>query len=250
MEYEEIIKKLESLKNPKNVDGMARFGIRPKVKVFGVPVPEIRKIAKEIKKSMGSRASHRLAKEIKKDHQLALKLFDSGIHEARLLATMIADVEKLTGGQIEKWIKTFDSWDIVDQACMNLLCKSDIAKKKILDFSKRKKEFEKRTAFALMASLAVHDKKMMDKDFIKFFSLIKKASVDERNFVKKAVNWALRQIGKRNKKLNIEATKLALQLRLKQAKSEKWIGNDAYRELTSKSVQDKIKNKKINDKDF
>jgi 3-methyladenine DNA glycosylase AlkD len=248
MEYEKVIKKLESLKNPKNIDGMARFGIRPKAKVFGVPVPEIRKIAKEIKKSMGSRASHRLvvpnlrkfAKEIKKDHQLALKLFDSGIHEARLLATMIADAEKLTGVQIEKWVKSFDSWDIVDQACMNLLCKSNIAKKKISEFSKRKREFEKRTAFALMASLAVHDKKMMDKDFVKFFSLIKKASTDERNFVKKAVNWALRQIGKRNKKLNKEAIKLSIQLRSGKIKSEKWIGSDSYRELTSESVQKRL----------
>jgi len=133
-------------------------------------------------------------------HNLALKLWDSKIHEARILAGLIADPERLTESQIEKWVKDFDSWDVVDQVCMNLFDKSVLAKEKIFEFAKREKEFEKRTAFALMAALASHDKKMQDKDFIKFFPIIKKASTDERNFVRKAVNWALRQIGKRNSK--------------------------------------------------
>ncbi|MCX6721592.1 MAG: DNA alkylation repair protein, partial [Candidatus Staskawiczbacteria bacterium] len=135
MEYQEIIKKLEFLKNPKNVEGMARFGIRPKTKVFGVPIPELRK----------------MVKFIGKNHELAIKLFDSGIHEARILGSMVAEAEKLSENQIENIVKTFDSWDVVDQTCMNLFDKSVIAKKKILEFSKREAEFEKRTAFALMA---------------------------------------------------------------------------------------------------
>jgi 3-methyladenine DNA glycosylase AlkD len=231
MKYEEIIKNLKSLKNPKNVLGMARFGIRPKSEVLGVPVPEIRKIAKQIKKSMRSPASHKLA----------LKLFDSKIHEARLLASMIADPEILTEKETDKWVKTFDSWDIVDQFCMNLFSKSEIAKNKILEFSNRKKEFEKRTAFALIASLAVHDKKMSDKDFIKYFLIIKKQSNDERNFVKKSVNWALRQIGKRNKNLNKKAIQLAREIKNINNKASKWIANNAITELTSEPVQNRLK---------
>jgi len=220
-----ILTTLYSKSNPKNVEGMARFGIRPKTKVFGIPIPEIRKIAKTVGKN----------------HDLALKLFDSGIHEARILAGLVADSEKLTDQQIEKWIKTFDSWDVVDQTCMNLFDKSKIAVKKIPEFAKREAEFEKRVAFALMAALASHDKKMTDKDFIKFFPLIKKASTDERNFVIKAVNWALRGIGKRNKKLNKEAIKLAKEIKKINSKSAQWIAKDAIRELTNNKVKSRLK---------
>ena len=154
----------------------------------------------------------------------------------------------------EKWVKTFDSWDVVDQVCSALVktClpagRQNLLNKKIFEFSKRKEEFIKRTAFTLIACLSVHDKKMKDNEFLKFFLLIKKASADERNFVKKAVNWALRQIGKRNKKLNKEAIKLALQLRSGQTKSEKWIGSNALTELTSKAVQERLTNKVKNGK--
>jgi 3-methyladenine DNA glycosylase AlkD len=172
---------------------------------------------------------------------LALKLFNSKIHEARLLASMIADPEILSEKQIDKWVKTFDSWDIVDQSCMNLFSKSEIAKNKVLELSNKEKEFEKRTAFALMASLAVHDKKMLDKDFVKYFLIIKKQSIDERNFVKKAVNWALRQIGKRNKNLNKEAIKLAKEIRNINNKASKWNANNAITELTSEPVQNRLK---------
>lgn len=225
MEYEEIIKKLESLKNPKNVAGMERFGIRPKTRVFGIPIPELRKIAKQIGKN----------------HGLALKLWDFKIHEARILAGYIEEPEKITEEQFERWVKDFDSWDVVDQVCSAVLDKTKFAYKKIFQLSERKEEFVKRTAFTLICCLTVHDKQMEDKDFLKFFPLIKKASTDERNFVKKAVNWALRQIGKRNKKLNVQAIKLALRLRSGQAKSEKWIGGNALRELTSKKVLNRIK---------
>lgn len=229
MNCQEILKKFKSLGSQKNIDGMARFGIKPKAKVFGVPVPEARK----------------LAKQIKKNHKLALELFDSGFHEARLLATMIAIPEEITERQFEKWVKLFDSWDIVDQACMNLFCKSKIAVKKIPELAKADGEFERRTAFSLMAALAVHNKEMKDKDFIKFFQLIKIASNDERNFVRKAVNWALRQIGKRNKNLNRESVIQAKEI-LKIAektgsKSGKWIANNAIIELTGKIVRERLK---------
>lgn len=225
MEYTEIVKKLKSLGSKKNVEGMARFGIRPKTKVFGAPIPELRK----------------MAKVIKKNHALALKLWDSGIHEARILAGMIAVPEKLTVSQVKKWINGFDSWDVCDQVCMNLFDKSRVAKSQIFNFAKSNKEFVRRTSFALIAALAFHDKKIKDKDFIKFFTLIKKYSTDERNFVRKAVNWALRQIGKRNINLNAKALKLAQDIHKINSKAAKWIASDAIRELTGESVKKRLK---------
>src|SRR3989344_9210999 len=174
MQYKEIIEKLEALKNPKNVIGMARFGIKPKTKVYGISIPELRKIAKQIGKN----------------HELALKLWDSGIHEAQILAGYIEEADKITEKQFEKWVKDFDSWDVVDQVCSSVLDKTSFATKKIFELADRKEEFVKRTAFTLICCLAVHNKKMPDKDFLKFFPLVKKASTDERNFVKKAVNWS------------------------------------------------------------
>lgn len=225
MDHKEVIKKLGKLKNPKNVEGMARFGIRPESRVLGIPIPVTRK----------------LAKEIGKDHKLALKLFDSGIHEARILAGFIEDPEKVTERQFEKWVKSFDSWDVVDQVCSACLDKTKFAKKKIFELAKRKKEFEKRTAFTLICCLTVHDKELTDKEFIKFFPIIKKAATDERNFVKKAVNWALRQIGKRNKKLNREALKLAREIQKIDNKAARWIASNAIHELRSEQVQKRIK---------
>lgn len=228
MQYKEVIKKLESLKNPKNVEGMARFGIRPKTKIYGIAIPELRKIAKILGKN----------------HELALQLWDSKIHEARILAGYIEEPEKITKKQFEEWIKGFDSWDIVDQVCSSVLDKTKFAHKKIFELANRKEEFVKRTAFTLICCLAVHDKKMKDKEFIKFFPLIKKASIDERNFVKKAVNWALRQIGKRNESLNKQAIKIAKEIKKIDSKSAKWVANNAITELTSESMQNRLKNKK------
>jgi len=222
MTYQEVISSLELMNNPRNVEGMARFGIRPKTKVLGVPMPELRKLAKEIKKIVGSPTSH----------NLALELWDAGIHEARILACIVADPKQLTLAQIKRWVAVFDSWDVCDQCCMNLFDKSKIAIKEIGNFAKDSKEFVRRTAFALIAALAFHNKEMKDKDFEKFFSLIKKYSVDERNFVKKAVNWALRQIGKRSKALNKKAIKLAKEIHKIDTKSARWIANNAIIELT------------------
>ncbi len=222
--FNEALKKLKSLSCPKNVEGMARFGINPK-NTLGVPVPDLRK----------------MAKEIGKDHSLALQLWGSKIHEAKILASMIDDSKLVTEKQMEKWVKDFDSWDVCDQTCMNLFDKTVFAYKKAIEWTKSPKEFIKRAGFSLMACLSWHDKKTNNKEFLKFFPVIKKESVDERNFVKKAVNWALRQIGKRNSKLNKEAIKLAGEIQKINSKSAKWVAKDALRELQSPEVKKRLR---------
>jgi 3-methyladenine DNA glycosylase AlkD len=227
MKDKEIIKKLKSLSNPKNVKGMARFGINPK-NTLGVSIPAIRKIAKQIGK----------------DHQLAQKLWSSGIHEARILAGLIGEPEKLTEKQMEKWVKDFDSWDVCDQVCSNLFDKTQFAYQKAFEWTKRKEEFVKRAGFVMMACLSVHDKEANNKKFEQFFPVIKRETNDQRNFVKKAVNWALRQIGKRNLALNKKAIVVAKQIQKMESKSAKWIANNALCELTSEAVQKRLVEKK------
>jgi 3-methyladenine DNA glycosylase AlkD len=224
MQYKEVLERLKSLSNPKNVEGMARFGINPN-NTYGVSIPNLRK----------------MVKEIGKNHELAQHLWDSGIHEARILACMIDDPKIVTEGQMEKWVKDFDSWDVCDQCCSNLFDKTNFAYKKAFELSSKNEEFIKRTGFVLMAVLAVHDKKLKDEDIIKFLPIIKRESTDDRNFVRKAVNWALRQIGKRNLDLNKEAIKTAKEIQKINSKSAKWIANDAIRELTSENVQKRLK---------
>jgi len=221
----EIIKKLKSLANPKNVEGMARFGISSK-NTLGISVVEIRK----------------MGKEIGKNHKIAQELWKSGLHEARILAGIVGEPEKVTEKEMDKWVADFDSWDVCDLCCSNLFDKTGFVDKKIKSYANRKEEFVKRTAFALIACLSVHDKELKDKDFEKYFAIIKKASTDERNYVRKAVNWALRQIGKRNKKLNKEAIKVAKDIlnTYKGDKTARWIANDALRELGSKKVQERL----------
>jgi len=180
-----IIKKLKSLSNPKAVEGMARYGINPE-KNLGISIPQLRKTAKEIGRN----------------HKLALNLWETGIHDARIMAGMIDEPCKVSEKQMEEWAGDFDSWDVCEQVCMNLFKRSPIVYKKAIEWSGRSEEFVKRAGFALMAILAVSDKKAADEEFIKFFPYIKKESTDSRNYVKKAVNWALRQIGKRNLNLN------------------------------------------------
>ncbi|MEM2110004.1 MAG: DNA alkylation repair protein [Candidatus Odinarchaeota archaeon] len=179
MQYEEILRRLKLLSNPKAVEGMARFGINPE-NTYGVSIPNLRKIAKEIGKN----------------HSLAQQLWSSGIHEARILASMIDEPDQVTEKQMELWINDFNSWDVCDQCCMNLFSKTSIAWEKAVEWAKREKEFEKRAGFALMACLAWYDKKSPDTNFSAFLPVIKQESGDNRNYVKKAVNWALRNIGK------------------------------------------------------
>lgn len=223
--YEEIITELESKKNPKNVEGMARFGINPE-NTFGVPIPNLRKIARRIGR----------------DHELAKQLWASGIHEARILASFIDEPEKVTEKQMDCWVFDFDSWDICDQVCSNLFDKTFYVHKKILEWVGSEKEFVRRAGFVLIATSSVHNKEWSDSDFERYFPLIEKYATDERNFVKKAVNWALRQIGKRNLDLNKKAIKLAEKIKNEQSESKnaKWIANDALRELTSEKVQKRL----------
>lgn len=224
MMLKEIISQLKKNANPKNVEGMARFGINPK-NTFGVSMPFLR--------SMG--------KKIGKDHKLALELWDSGYHEAKILAGLIDDPKLVTEAQMEKWVKDFDSWDVCDQVCMNLFDRTPYTLEKISQWTKNEKEFIRRAGFVLMAVLAVHDKKMPDGEFIKFLSIIKKYSTDERNFVRKAVNWALRQIGKRNSALNKAAIKASEEILKIDSKTAKWIASDAIRELKSPAKQNRLK---------
>lgn len=221
--YDQVLKNLKSLSDPKAVKGMMRFGINPK-NAYGVSIPNLRK----------------MAKEIGKNHLLAQQLWSSGIHEARILAGMIDDSELVSEEQMENWVKDFDSWDVCDQCCSNLFDKTKFAHQKAVEWSKRHEEFVKRAGFVLMAALAVHDKKAGDQDFLKFLPIIVSESVDDRNFVRKAVNWALRQIGKRNLNLNKKAVETAREIQKLESRSPKWIASDAIRELTSKSVRAKL----------
>ncbi len=224
MRYENIIKELKSMKNPRNVQGMQRFGIQGK-EMLGISMPTIRK----------------MAKDIGKDHILAGKLWKSGIHEARLLACFIDDPEQVTEKQMEDWVKDFDSWDIVDQCCGQLFDRTLFVEKKIDEWTERKEEFTKRSGFVLMAARSVHDKKARDKDFDRYFPIMKKHATDERNFVRKAVNWALRQIGKRNLSLNKKAIRAGEDIQKIDSRAARWIANDALRELRSDAVQKRLK---------
>ncbi|MBF0466121.1 MAG: DNA alkylation repair protein [Nitrospirae bacterium] len=210
----EIILTLKSLSNPKNVEGMARYGINPE-NTLGITIPALKAIVREVGKS----------------HGLALKLWDSLIHEARILAALIDIPRDVTEEQMERWVKDFDSWDVCDQVCSKLFVKTSFANAKARQWCKRDEEFVKRAGFVMITALTVYDKKADDNIFLDFFDLIKEASTDERNFVKKAVNWALRQIGKRNQTLRREAVRLAHEIYDIRTKSSKWIACDALREL-------------------
>ncbi len=218
MECEEILLKLKSMANPDNVRGMARFGINPH-NTLGIAIPALRKIAK---------AAGR-------DQRLSLKLWESGIHEARLLAAFVGDPQQVSEKQMECWARDFDSWGVCDQVCMNLFDKTPYAYKKAVEWGQEEEEFVKRAGYALMASLAVHDKTADDSSFLSFFPLIKRGSLDERNFVKKAVNWALRQIGKRSDMLHGLAIQCAEQILLENPRSSRWVARDALRELRKRA---------------
>lgn len=218
MTLQEVLSQLKSNANPKDREGMARFGINPQ-SALGVRVPALRA----------------LAQKIGRNHKLAQDLWKTKIHEARILASMIEEPERVTGNQMEEWVKEFNSWDLCDQCCMNLFDKMSISWEKASKWAKKDEEFIRRAGFALIACLAWHDKKAADRKFLRFFPLIKKYSIDERNFVKKAVNWALRQIGKRNQNLRREAISLAKEIQGIDSKSAKWIANDALRELTNRA---------------
>ena len=219
----EILKKMELAANPANVAGMARFGITAK-KVYGMSIPTLKK----------------LAREVGKDHALAQELWVTEVLEARILAGLVDEPNRVSERQMERWVKDFDSWAVCDGTCLNLFRKTPFAHRKVREWSSRPEEFVKRGGFTLMACLAVHDKGAPDGTFVAYLPLIQREAVDERNFVKKAVNWALRQIGKRNRRLNRAALKAAEAIQQLDSRSARWIAADALRELRSQAVRRRL----------
>lgn len=222
----EIVNMIKSMHNPKNVEGMARYGISTH-NTYGISIPFLRKIAKENGQN----------------HKLAVELWNTGIHEARILAAYIDDPGNVTSKQMDNWVSDFDSWDVCDQVCSNLFDKTRFAYQKASKWIKQDEEFIKRAGFALISALAVHDKRAKDEVFADFLPSIMDSSTDERNFVKKAVNWSLRQIGKRSVNLNKKAIGAALRIERLDSKTARWIATDALRELRSDAVQKRIKSK-------
>lgn len=220
----DILAQLESKASRRNVAGMARFGISTEGRL-GVSVEEMR----------------RIARHAGKDHKAALELWKTGVAEARITASMIAVPNELTERQMNVWVKDFNSWDVCDQVCMNLFDKSPLARRTIIEWSTSEKEFVKRAAFALIACLASRDKQATDREFVKLLAVITAGATDERNFVKKAVNWALRNIGKSNVRLNQAAIRTARQLQRLGSRSARWIAADAIRELENPAVRGRIK---------
>jgi len=224
MKVIEALNKLKANSGQKSKEHMLKFGMIAD-NALGISLPAIRQ----------------LGKEIGKDHDLAQNLWDSKFHEAKILATLVDIPKMVTEAQMEEWVKDFNSWDICDQCCSNLFDKTKYAYTKAVEWTKRSEEYVKRAGFVLMATLSVHDKKAENSKFEKFFPLIIKHSTDERNFVKKAVNWALRQIGKRNKHLNKKATETCKEIQKIDSRSAKWIAADALRELSNEKILKRLK---------
>lgn len=227
MDVADIVKRLKSLGSPENVAGMRRFGIVTK-KAFGVPAADLKQLAKQIKREASDR------------HSLALELWKTGIHDARAVAYLIDDPKQVTDSQMEAWAADFDNWAIVDGTCGHLFCRSPLAYEKVHEWVEREEEFIKRAGIVLIAWLAVHDKKTSDERIAEFLPLLEKHSDDDRNFVKKAVNWALRQIGKRSRGLNDLAVESAGRIGGQGSRAARWIASDALRELKSDAVLQRL----------
>jgi 3-methyladenine DNA glycosylase AlkD len=215
---------LDKLRRLGNIEGMARFGIVAK-NVYGVSKPKL----------------DRLAREIGRNHALGSQLWETGNHDARILAGMLAERSLVTGKQMEQWVRDFDNWDICDGTCCHLFVFAKPAWSKAYSWSRRKKEFEKRAGFAMAAFLACHDKKAPDAEFRKYLKVIEREAWDERNFVRKAVNWALRNIGKRNLALNRAAIGSAKRIAGQNSQAARWIAADALRELRNEAVQGRLR---------
>jgi 3-methyladenine DNA glycosylase AlkD len=222
----EVLRELAGLGDPRVRAKLEYFGIHG-ANAHGVSAPVL----------------HKFAKHIGKDHELAHQLWDSGIHEAKVLAALIGESEKVTAAEMDRWAADFDSWDVVDGACRYLYSDAEPAWEKIYSWSKRTEEYVKRAAFSLAAYLSYRDKEAKDADFVEFLRVIEREAHDERNFVKKAVNWALRQIGKRNLKLNKHAIGAAERIRAQGSSCARWIAADALRELKSDAVQKRLRRK-------
>jgi 3-methyladenine DNA glycosylase AlkD len=223
---ERLVAELRRLGTKRNVEGVARYGIRAK-KVFGVSKPKL----------------DALAKKVGKNHALGLELWSTGIQDAKILAGLISEAEKVTGAQMELWVRDFDNWDSCDGTCCHLFVFAGGAWEKAFAWTKRKEEFQKRGGFALAAYLAYRDKTASDTRYLKFLKVIEREAGDERNFVRKAANWALRNIGKRNVRLNRAAIATAKRLRGEESRAARWIAADALRELEGEAVQMRLRGK-------
>jgi 3-methyladenine DNA glycosylase AlkD len=221
-----VLRELKGLADPK---------VRAKMEYFGVRVPKAHGISVPV--------LHQFARHIGKDHQLARQLWRTGIHEARILATLIGESEKVTAAEMDRWARDFDSWDVVDAACCYLYAQTTHAWSKAKAWSRRREDFVKRASFSLIAYLSYKEKEAADGRFVRFLRVIEREAHDERNFVKKAVNWALRNIGKRNKRLNREAIRAAERIRRQGSRPARWIAADALRELKSPAVQIRLQRK-------
>src|SRR5262249_51586791 len=220
----QCVDELRRLGTRKNVDGMARFGIRAKI-VYGVSKPKM----------------DVLARRVGKNHDLALQLWASGVHDARILAGMIDEPGLVTAAQMDRWLRDFDNWDVCDGTCCHLFAYTAYAWAKAVEWRKKRQEFQKRAGFALMAYLALHDKLAADQNFVNLLPIIRREASDERTFVRQAVNWALRQIGKRNLNLNRAAIREAQRIQVLDSRAARWIAADALRELQSEAVQRRLR---------
>jgi 3-methyladenine DNA glycosylase AlkD len=223
-----VLRELKGLADPK---------VRAKMGYFGVNVPKAHGISAPV--------LHKFAKHIGKDHRLAQQLWSTGNHEARILATLIGEADKVTAAEMERWVRDFDSWDVVDTACCYLYAHTRFAWKKAAAWSRRDAEFEKRAAFSLVAYLSYKDGEASDARFAQFLKVIEREAYDERNFVRKAVNWSLRNIGKRNIRLNREAIRAAERIRKQDSRAARWIAADALRELRSDAIQARLRRKAV-----
>ncbi len=220
-----ILTALYSKANPKNVEEMTRYGIKSTGNVLGI----------------SSKYLFSLAKSIGTNQKLALELWETGIYEARLIAAYLADPKQMNKTIINRWVRDFDNWAICDGVCMHCFRDAPYGHELVLKWVKQKQEFVRRAGFTMIATLCVNDKKSDDIVFLKYLPIVYKYATDERNYVKKAVNWALRQIGKRNLKLNTAAIKMAKKIQKLDSPAAKWVAADALRELKSAAVQKRLK---------
>ena len=228
----EVVAALKRLATKSTRDGMTRYAI-PNDKAFGVSMSDIQK----------------LAKTVGRNHELALALWETGWYESRMITAFIDEPERVTKSQMDRWCREFDNWAICDTLCFKLFDQTPHAWSKVVEWSSKEDEYVKRAAFALLASLAGHDKSATDKQFLDCLPLIERAATDERNFVKKGVSWALRGLGRRNARLNKAALELAERLANSSDKSSRWIGREAIRELKGRVVVKQLATKERKSKE-
>jgi 3-methyladenine DNA glycosylase AlkD len=228
MTIDELLSRLRSMGDEGNVAGMARYGIVPKL-AYGVSTPDLKQIAMEVKRTAEDR------------HQFALALWETGVHDARVLAYLIDDPRQVTPEQMERWVQGFDNWAICDSTCGHLFALTRHAYEKYREWIARDEEFVKRAGIALMAWLALKDKKADDEPFTEMLGSLEQLTNDGRPYIKKAISWSIRQIGKRNLQLNRQAIETADRIKEQDTSASRWIASDSLRELKSEAVQHRIR---------